>query len=366
MTDLGRQLNEWAEGKAAALVLEQPLRPVAGTLVFPPTFAPDPKNKQDDSGYIIDEVNGEGVVTLDTPGAEANRLEPLFMPPPKGHQELSELVPQITITAGNTQKKNLLELGHRAADALVRSVPEKAQMVEAAFEQVLVGDHGALAAFAPTSLVFGAWDSRGTGAKLPRLLEARIDAYGVQERRRAAQYVAAIDYVETGLLERSTDKKQLNQRSQAGFRDSPSGRQPGGVELVEGGRIVRALTVHLAGIQRLGCGTDSERGSRLRQYVLGLALAAATAPLPLFLRQGCSLVPPKDQPPAKWRVVGFDGSEEPIELSHDTVLAYARAARDRLFPKGFKSETWTATKEGAQAEVKKRAKGDDEAAAASQ
>ena len=356
MSDLETKLSEWAEGKAAALVLEQPLRPVVGSLVFPPTFAP--AKKGDPSDYIIDEVDGQRVAALDTPGAEANRLEPLFLKPP-----LDELVPQITIKAGNTQK-NLLEVSHRAADALVRSVPDKAKIVEAAFEQVLVGDHGGLAAFAPTSLVFGAWDSRGTGAKLPRLLEARIDAYGIEKRHRAAQYFSAIDYVETGLLEQSKDKKQLDQRSQAGFRDSPSGRQPGGVEIVDGGRITRTLTIHLAGIQRLGCGKDSERGCHLRQYVLGLALAAATAPLPLFLRQGCSLVPPKDQPQANWRVVGFDGSEEAIELPHDAVLAYARAARDRMFPKGFKSETWIATKEGAQAEVKKRAKSDDEAAAA--
>jgi CRISPR-associated protein Csb1 len=358
MTELDESLNGWADGKAAALVLEQPLRPVVGTLVFPPTFAP--AKKGDPSDYIIDEVDGQRVATLDTPGAEANRLEPLFLKPP-----LAELVPQITIRAGNTQR-NLLELGHRAADALVRSVPDKAKIVQEAFEQVLVGDYGALAAFAPTSLVFGAWDSRGTGAILPRLLEARIDAYGIEKRHRAAQYFSAIDYVETGLLEQSKDKKQLDQRSQAGFRDSPSGRQPGGVELVDGGRIVRTLTVHLAGIQRLGCGTDSERGSQLRQYILGLALAAATAPMSLFLRQGCSLVPPKDKPRAKWRVVGFDGSEEEIDLPHDAVLAYARAARDGLFPKGFEAQTWTATKEGAQAEVKKRAKGDDEAAAASQ
>lgn len=356
MTDLNKKLDEWAEGKAAALVLEQPLRPVVGTLVFPPTFAP--AKKGDPSDYIIDEVDGRGVATLDTPGAEANRLEPLFMRPP-----LADLVPQITIVAGNRQK-NLLELGHRAADALVRSVPDKAAMVEAAFEQTLVGDYGALAAFAPTSLVFGAWDSRGTGAKLPRLLEARIDAYGIENRNRAAQYFSAVDYIETGLLEQSKEKKELDQRSQAGFRDSPSGRQPGGVEIIEGGRIVRTLTVHLAGVQRLGCGNDAEHGSRLRQYVLGLALAAATAPVPLFLRQGCSLVPPKDQPQAKWNAVGFDGSEEPLDLPHEAVLAYARAARDHLFPSGFKSETWTATKPGAQAEVRKRAKSDDDAAAA--
>jgi CRISPR-associated protein Csb1 len=359
MSDLKEKLNAWADGGAAALVLEQPLRPVVGTLVFPPTFAP--AKKGDPSDYIIDKVDGQGVVTLDTPGAEANRLEPLFMRSP-----LAELVPQITITAGN-QQKNLLELGHRAADALIRSVEDKASFVEAAFEQTLVGDHSALAAFAPTSLVFGAWDSRGTGAKLRRLLEARVDAYGVEKRNRAAQYFAAVDFVETGLLDQSKDKKELDKRSQAGFRDSPSGRQPGGVEITEHGRIVRTLTVHLAGIHCLGAGADKERGRLLRQYVLGLALVAGTVPLPLFLRQGCCLVPPepKDGEAApRWRAVGFDGSENKFELPHDEIVDYARAVRDRLFPKGIKNESWTATKAGAQAKVNERAKNDDEAGAA--
>lgn len=354
MSDLSKKLDEWADGKAAALVLEQPLRPVVGTLVFPPTFAPAKKGESSD--YIVDEIDGLSVVTLDTPGAEANRLEPLFMQPP-----LADLVPQITISAGN-KHKNLLEVGHRAADALVRSVPDKARIVEEAFEQVLVGDYGALAAFAPTTLVFGAWDSRGTGAKLPRLLEARIDAYGVQRRRRAAQYFAAVKYVEEGLLEQNPKEQKL--RSEAGFLDSPSGHQAGGVEIIDGGRIVRTLTIHLAALHRLGAGKDMERGRHLRRYVLGLALAAATSPLPLFLRQGCSLVR-KNGAPARWNAVGFDGAEETVELPHDAIVTYARSARDLLFPNGFKPETWTATKAGAQSEIKKRAKSDDDTAAAS-
>lgn len=360
MTELKDKLDAWADGNAAALVLEQPLRPVVGTLVFPPTFAP--AKKGDSSDYIIDEVDGQGVVTLDTPGAEANRLEPLFM-----RQPLAELVPQITIVAGN-QRKNLLELGHRAADALVRSVKEKASVIEQAFEQTLIGDHSALVAFAPTSLVFGAWDSRGTGAKLGRLLEARVDAYGVEKRNRSAQYFSAIDYVDKELLDQSKDKKELDRRSQAGFRDSPSGRQPGGVEIGERGRIVRTLTIHLAGIHRLGAGADMEHGRLLRHYVLGLALAVATAPLPLFLRQGCSLVPTKPnvgETSPRWRAVGFDGSEDDCDLPHDEIVGYARVARDRLFPEGLNDDTWVATKAGAQAEVRKRAKNDDEAGAAS-
>ena len=52
---------------------------------------------------------------------------------------LSALVPQITIKAGNEQK-NLLELGHRAADALARSTDAN-QRIREAFEQALLGDH---------------------------------------------------------------------------------------------------------------------------------------------------------------------------------------------------------------------------------
>lgn len=354
MSDLNAMLDAWAEGGAAALVLEQKLRPVVGTLVFPPTFAPVRRGEPSD--YIIDDIGGKKVVTLDTPGAEANRLEPLFM------HEFAALVPQITITAGN-QQKNLLELGHRAADALARSTAANPR-IHTAFEQALVGDHAALAAFAPTSLVFGAWDSRGTGAKLPRLLESRIDAYGVQKRVRAAQYFAAVDYVEAELLDPSTQKKELDQRSEAGFRSSPSGLGPGGVELLEDGKIIRTITIHLAALHRLGAGPDKSRGADLRRYIFALALTAATAPLPLFLRQGCNLVPPKDSPAPKWAVVDFDGSETVIELPHKDVLKYAEAARDRFFPNGVRAETWIATKPLAQAEVRKRAKGEDDGPAA--
>lgn len=354
MSKLNRLLDAWADGGAAALVLEQPLRPVVGTLVFPPTFAPVRRGEPSD--YVVDEIDGRYVVTLDTPGAQANRLEPLFMQDP-----LAALVPQITIKAGN-QQKNLLELGHRVADALARSTNANAKIHEA-FEQALVGDYAALAGFAPTSLVFGAWDSRDTGAKLPRLLESRIDAYRVEKRQRAAQYFAALDYVEAGLLDASTQKKELDQRSQAGFRDSPSGRVPGGVELVEGSRIVRTITIHLSALQRLGAGVHEDRGAHLRRYILGLALTAATAPLPPFLRQGCSLVPMKGEPAVKWLVVNFDGSETEIDLPHEEAVGYAAAARDGFFPNGIKAEMWNATKALAQAEVKKRAKGDDEGVA---
>ncbi len=89
----------------------------------------------------MDQIDGRGIVTLDSPAAQANRLEPLFM-----RQPLADLVPQIAITTGN-KKKNLLELGHRAADALVCSVPDSARTTEEAFEEVLSWQPQSLADF---------------------------------------------------------------------------------------------------------------------------------------------------------------------------------------------------------------------------
>lgn len=359
MTDLAAKLDGWAEGGAAALVLEQPLRPVVGTLVFPPTFASE-RGSDDPSGYVIDTIDGRGIVTLDNPAAQANRIEPLFM----SGKSLADLVPQIVIQIGNQPKKNLLELSHRAADALTCAAPEQRQRIRDAFDDVLEGNHESLADFAPTSLVFGAWDSRGTGAKLPRLLEARIDASGVELRRRNGQYFTSVDFVAEELLEYEQPKRNDDPRSKAGFRSTPTKLKPGGVELTDNGEIIRTLTIHLAGIQRIRAGSQPERSSHLRRYILGLALAAATCPMDLFLRQGCSLVPTKGEKSPQWRVVGFDGSEEPIALEHQSALDYALKARDDFFPGGperfrgglFRQEVWTASREGSEAELEERLK----------
>ena len=51
---------------------------------------------------------------VDSVGAQANRLEPLFKQPP-----YSELVPKATVRIGE-REVDLLDAGHRAADAVVR------------------------------------------------------------------------------------------------------------------------------------------------------------------------------------------------------------------------------------------------------
>src|SRR5262245_31756418 len=107
----------------AALVCRQWLMPAEGrdAVIFPPTFAAADGGK---SGYNIDPL-GPGmdkpkrVAIIDTVGSQANRMEPLFKKANGEDTSHSRLVPQIEIEAGN-RIVNLLDAGHRAADAIVR------------------------------------------------------------------------------------------------------------------------------------------------------------------------------------------------------------------------------------------------------
>jgi CRISPR-associated protein Csb1 len=341
-----KMFNGWAncEDNAAALVIEQPLKPITGQIVFPPTFAPAKKGASSD--YIIDMIDGKGIVTLDTPGSHANRLEPIFLNP-----SYADLVPQIVISGGDNStpfEKNILELGHRAADALVRS-SEGAELLTEAFQKILKGDATALASIAPTSLVFGTWDSRGTGAKIPRSIEAVIRAEDVETLHRAAQYFASVKFDEIGLLPKES-KSDKEKRSEAGFLDAPSGHKVGGVYVH--GPIIRTVTINLVTISALGAGKDNEeKGKSLRQYILGLALVAATAPIPLYLRQGCFLV---GNGTVHWQLVKNDGSTTTVDLNIENARAYACKSRDLFFKNPPESKTWKAKREFAERELKKR------------
>ena len=105
-------------------------------------------------------ADGTKVVHVDSVGAQANRMEPLFRRAPMGRPDnpLAKLVPQVEIAIGNDRVVSILDAGHRLGDALVRA-SELREIAEQAFADWLSrGDASAIAKLAPTSLVFGAWD----------------------------------------------------------------------------------------------------------------------------------------------------------------------------------------------------------------
>jgi CRISPR-associated protein Csb1 len=321
MTLSENTIESWTDPKGpVALVLKEHLMPIEGEggVFFPPTYASD---KQP---YNIDELSdGTKVVTVDSVGSQANRMEPIFGTGLAGDPELANLVPQIMIEIGDGKRVSVLEAGHRLGDAIIRASSLKDE-ARKAFEMYLdTGDVTSIARLAPTSLVFGVWDSRDTQAKLPRLVQSVIRAWDVDMLHRSAQYSPPIDYAALEVFSDEEKKKSENNAkspiAQRGFVPVPSTGAPGGV--VARGPIVRDLTINLVALRRLQSETNADA---LRKYVLGLCLVAATEPLDGFLRQGCLLVPKPEQPTG-WQEVARTGTRTAVPLTN--VDARSLAAR---------------------------------------
>jgi len=361
-------INGWADDPKGpvALVLKQRLLPVEGKdgVVFPPTYAA--AKKGDDSGYNIDRLaDGTSVVTLDSVGSQANRMEPIFIAAKAGQpvNPLAALVPQVDVAAGNGQVISILEAGHRLGDALVRSTALKDD-ARAAFQLFLdKGDASAIAKLAPTSLIFGVWDSRDTQAKLPRLVQAVIRGWGAEQLTRSAQYEPPLDYSALDVFD-PTDKEKAegdpkSPLAQRGFVHVPAAGVPGGVIVRD--RIVREVTINLVALRRI----DGADASALRRYLLGLALVAGAEPLDGFLRVG-SLLTLDPEVPAAWEVVARTGERTPVALTPDVALSYATgsakafgvgAGRQVDFDKGLAKADASAKKDAkAEADAKKAAK----------
>lgn len=327
MTIDSNVINGWAEeaSDSVALILKQHLLPVDGErgVIFPPTYA--------NIGYSIDELSdGTKVAQIDSIGSQANRMEPLFK-----LDKFKKLVPQIKFDLGKdgdgkVRTVSLLDLAHRAGDAVVRS-SALAGDIDTAFRKLLRDfDAAPLAKIAPTSLVFGAWDSRGTQVKRPRIVRSFIRAENVEVLHGAAQYNSVWKMLT------DDDKKALETEAKAkkadlavkGFKDVPAvfrkdgGRVLGGV--IANGPIYRQTTINLIALRSLK-GTDDKSTEKLRRYLLGLALTAATMDMELYLREGC-LLRYADGDEERWEVVPRRGKSTFIELSSATALVYAQDA----------------------------------------
>lgn len=329
--------DAWLTGNEgpAAIVLREHLMPVEGHdgVIFPPTFAAGDGFK---GGYNIDVFGnpdeGQNVCLIDSVGSQANRIEPIFM-----ESAYCALVPQIDIAAGE-RKINLLHIGHRAGDALARC-SELQDELKNAFKQLLLGDGTPLAKLAPTSFVFGVWDSRDTSAKLPRLVSSSIRAFNVRELTRGAVYTPPVNYSDLDVFtEEEKEKAEGDKKSplaKRGFVHIPASNEHGGV--IATGGIRRDATLSLAALQQIRAKApqveDANKGKqtvadleatlRLRRYILGLSLVAITAPPYCYIRQGCNLVVDPDTGTTLETVLRT-GKRADITLTHTEALEYAK------------------------------------------
>ncbi|MFO0947028.1 MAG: type I-U CRISPR-associated RAMP protein Csb1/Cas7u [Planctomycetota bacterium] len=302
-----------------------------------------------DIGYNIDRLSGgTRVALIDSVGSQANRLEPAFKAD-SGH-ELSGLVPQIDIVIRKEpcgecepckktktpkadkcanpwkEKRSLFDLAHRAADAVVQSSPTLLPKISEAFERLRkTGDASLLCTIAPTSLLFGCWDSRGgSGEKRPRLVRAIIRAWDVDELHSAAQFNSiwkALDEDQQSGLEKAMPKgKKLSEK---GFKDAPAVKYKDGRRVLGGivarGPIQRDVTINLVALRGLQGG---QHNSALRKYLLALSILSGTADIDLFLREGCHLRHADDAD--RWYIVPRRGDNLPVDLASNESIQLVR------------------------------------------
>ncbi len=311
-----------------ALVLTETLEPALGTdaEIFPPTFA------KDGPLYNIDELRTDiapsaakdsdivNTCLIDSIGSQANRMETCFKKMP-----LSGLVPQITVVAKN-QKANLLDIGHRIADAAIRFSELETEARSAIVNLKENGNALDLAQLAPTSLIFGFWDSRETQFKFGRVLSSVIRATNVSYLTRSAQFDAVFDakqmFEDKEYKEYGTGNN--NALSAIGLQDAPAAGTHGGVRVF--GTITRRTQINLVGLRALA--VTNEKGEikeddtmKLRRYLLGLALVAARCQTSYNLREGCLLTRVSEKATA----VYSDGKRPAFKWDLKAVLDYAQA-----------------------------------------
>ena len=306
-------IDEWIRSDLSALVLREYLIPVEGkdSPFFPPTFAGN--DSDEDSDYCIDTLkDGTRTCLVDSVGSQANRMEPVFTKEP-----YDKIIPQIKIKAGE-DVINLCEVGHRIADAFLRH-SNIFKDIEKAMQDLKNNNALALAKLAPTSLVFGLWDSRGTQVKLPRIISSVIRAYDIDRFSRSAQYFTPVNYRNDELLgEYDNDKKEKEARSSLGFNESPATNTHGGI--IAHGDIRKDTVINFAALRKINAGGDTEI---LQKYILGISLLAALSIKEWDLRQGCLLVRDPERT-AEWNMVYPDGNRKEVSIKHDEILKYTQ------------------------------------------
>jgi CRISPR-associated protein Csb1 len=319
MSDLLNKYDDLLkETGPAAVVLKQWLKPVGSNVIFPPTYANPSQKKGDPPVYNVD----HSVCVIDSIPSQANRIEPSLGRVTDKNGNAIRLVPSIIVKAmvdGEEKKVNLLEAGHRAADAVIQ-LSSLRQNITGAIKDYRDGNATTIAKLAPTSLVFGMWDSRESGVKVPRLINSIIRAYDILEYRRSSQFNAALDYEAADVVPGKGEKKL----SEVGMDGAPATFQHGGIE-ARGG-ICRDASLNLCTLRDIR-GTDQINTLALQRYILGLSLVAMTYfdGKTFNLRQGCQLVACPERPMTRI-LMNSNGTEEAFDVDRDSALAYAEAA----------------------------------------
>lgn len=183
---------------ATNIRLSVSLAPVAGNVVYPPTFAPPesaPRGTPASHNWRPD-----GSVVLDTPQSQANRIEEAIL---RAMRAGALAYPDIQLVIPGEGSVSVLELSHRAYDATLFHALDAAGIhfrhtaVGKALIDAHPGNSTAVFEHAPIQLLVGAWDSHGgrgvLAAKFQRILTGEIVGLDAKPLQRTATKMDPLD-----------------------------------------------------------------------------------------------------------------------------------------------------------------------------
>jgi CRISPR-associated protein Csb1 len=354
---------------AAGIRRTRRLQPIGGVgdKIFPPTYPGEGRNAPPRHVFERRRIDGANVlcVLIDSVQSQANRLEEALQ---AARRAGKVTFPVIAVDFHGSDVSDIgqittLEAPHRVFDAIIRD----AELGKVRFKDTEEGKRliqarpqaaRAMFELAPTSLIFGAWNSTGEGgglgAKFPRCVVSEIVGIGVAveehpehgERPSGQRTGSRIDPlgIRSGVRVYKTpdgdwsfdkkDKATEVRPSEVNHSNIAPSVTPLGVSI---DYAVHTFVLSFAALRRLrfignpGAPSEADVAGCAALAAVGLVGALAQDAAGYFLRSRCDLVPVVDAPRA-FELVRADGTVEPFELTLDAACALvaeavARAAR---------------------------------------
>jgi CRISPR-associated protein Csb1 len=234
-------------------------------------------------------------------------------------------------------------------DSRLEDEPFKASQIHASLVAASLRDASALYRHAPTSLVFGAWNSTGEGgglgAKFPRAVVSEIVGVHAVAGKRTSSRIDPLG-IRAGVKVRKTDGDWVvvDEQDPATATTGVPGKKakllrPSEVNhgniapnVTDGVSVTMDYALHtfvlsFAALRRLRFGSQSAEATALGRTVLaliGLVAAMEQEVMGFALRSRCDLVPDPDAPDHQrgaLEIVAPDGSTRRVELSRATTHA---------------------------------------------
>lgn len=360
-------LRDAVGGASPGVRLRTSLEPLGGRgdKLFPPTYVPEGGA---DTKYATEvrRIDGENrdCVLLDSVASQANRQELALL---SGYRQGRLSLPVISVDfravdgLEDLGRISDLEASHRVFDAILRDSQDGELLfrhgeVGRAITEATPRNAAAMFQYAPTTLLFGGWDSTGPkggrGSKYERAITSEIVAIGIQPGKKTASRIdplgiekeaATIYEAEDGEWTATEGKAVKDEKGKP--KRWGRGENTGRPSQVNHGNIAPSIDTKAGGVtadnvvattvlsfialRKLGfsinvSANDKEeiaRATAARTALAALGLAAAVLAIEegFDLRSRCVLVPSE---PARFELLWRDGGEPTLfTLSGDAALA---------------------------------------------